>query len=268
MLGPSRTAEFVAVIRALEGQRADSLFSDPHAQRFLSPPFALSYRLGRPLRRALGVWPGLSTYIATRHRWFDDRLQAAIAAGVEHVVILGAGYDSRCLRFPGPTYWEVDHPSTARRKRRIAPHHPANRVDVDFSTQSLAERLSAAGFPRGCRAFVIWEGVTMYLTRDAIASTLHTLYDVLGPGSELVFDMMRYPEERDPEALSQRLGPLFMPFIGEPLRFWMRPVEVEAFLRQNRWATDEIADAPDLQRLVRRRRVYRWVFVVRAVRPG
>ncbi len=267
MIGPSRTAEFVALVRALEGGRPDALFDDPHAQRFLSPPFALMRRVGRPVSGALGRWPGLSTYIAARHRWFDDRLQRAIDDGVQHVLVLGAGYDSRALRFPGPTYWEVDHPSTAGRKRRIAPDHPARRVDVDFSRQQLANRLAEAGFPVGCRAFVIWEGVTMYLPRPAIEQTLTTLASVLGPGSELVFDMMRYPEERDPAALSQRLGPLVMPLIGEPLRFWLRPSEVGGLLAAQGWDAREVVDASELEQMVRRRRVYRWIYVVRATLP-
>ena len=49
------------------------------------------------------------------------------------------------------------------------------RVEIDFETDSLADRLRAAGFRKGARTFVVWEGVSMYLTRAAVKATLTTI---------------------------------------------------------------------------------------------
>ncbi|MEZ4319065.1 MAG: SAM-dependent methyltransferase [Myxococcota bacterium] len=267
MIGPSRTAEVVAYMRALEGMRAEPILVDPHAGRFLSPPLRAALALGPATARTDRLWrgwPGIGTYVATRHRWFDDRL---VASEADEVIVLGAGYDSRAVRFPGPRYWEVDHPSTAARKRRIAPDHPAQRVDVDFSTQLLADRLVEAGFPVGARAFVVWEGVTMYLSRGAIRATLKTLHELLGPGSELVFDAFQVIDGPGLEAHFHRLSPALMPLVGEPVTFFLHPDDAPGFLASEGWKGLELEDASALrQRFAPDRVVYPSVYVVRAVR--
>jgi methyltransferase (TIGR00027 family) len=57
----------------------------------------------------------------TRH--FDEVLLSEIRAGVEQVVLLGAGYDSRPFRFRDALgdirVFEIDHPGTQARKRRM-----------------------------------------------------------------------------------------------------------------------------------------------------
>jgi len=270
VLGPSRTAEVVACMRALETRRGTGLLDDPHAAGFLSPPFILTLALGRASGLVDGLWkgwPGIGNFVVVRHRWFDDRLRRAIERGVQHVLILGAGYDSRCKRIPGPTYWEVDHPATARRKRRISPDHPARRVDVDFATQQLTDQLIEAGFPVGVPVFAIWEGVTMYLSRQAVCGTLHALHELLGPGSELVFDAFQVVDDPGIEGHAHRLSPTLMPLVGEPVTFFIHPADMGDFLHRQGWSIDELADASALRSaLCPDRVVYRPMYVVRCSR--
>ena len=71
-------------------------------------------------RRALRATLG---FIRARTVFFDDAVLDAIDRGVKQVVILGAGYDGRALRFrtPGVQFFEVDHPATQVDKlRRLA----------------------------------------------------------------------------------------------------------------------------------------------------
>ncbi len=79
----------------------------------------LSVSLPRPMWWPLfsGAW---RRRIAARTPFFDDVTLAAIDAGVTQVVILGAGYDGRALRFAHPNvrFFEVDHPATQEDKRR------------------------------------------------------------------------------------------------------------------------------------------------------
>jgi Leucine carboxyl methyltransferase len=83
----SRTSQAVALTRAAMS-RPHTEQGDPDAQRRLCEGMA-------PIRRPRpGIWE--------RTRFFDDQVMAAVAAGISQVVICGAGYDDRALRFRSP----------------------------------------------------------------------------------------------------------------------------------------------------------------------
>src|SRR3954451_12288544 len=123
---PSLTAQAVTLYRALEMRRPshDRIVSDSYAQLFLNPALrAATTGLGLALP-AIDIaernsTTGLSTYVLCRHRFIDDHLSAALDDGVEQVIILGAGYDSRAYRFAdqldGRPVFEVDLPPLSRR---------------------------------------------------------------------------------------------------------------------------------------------------------
>ena len=102
---PSRTSQAVALTRA-GMSRPHTGQGDPGAQRRLCEGMT-------PIRRPRpGIW--------ARTRFFDDQVLAAVRAGVPQVVICGAGYDDRALRFrsPGVRFFELDHPATQADKAR------------------------------------------------------------------------------------------------------------------------------------------------------
>jgi methyltransferase (TIGR00027 family) len=106
----SRTAEFNALFRAIESShrpRSERLFEDPLASGFL---FRLRHvyllsrlpLIGRMVPSYIDwKWPGVRPAHLGRTCWIDDQLEAAVAEGVNQVVILGAGYDCRAYRLPG-----------------------------------------------------------------------------------------------------------------------------------------------------------------------
>ncbi|MHB8328179.1 MAG: class I SAM-dependent methyltransferase [Acidimicrobiales bacterium] len=107
---PSLTARGVAVARA-GVERPRSPMADLDGEHRLEQGLARWFWLpSGPLRRYLGV----------RTRFFDERVLDAISSGTDQVVIIGAGYDTRALRFrsPGVRFFEVDHPATQVDKRR------------------------------------------------------------------------------------------------------------------------------------------------------
>ena len=55
----------------------------------------------------------------------------------------------------------------------------------------VRERLLESGFDPARPSVIIWLGVTMYLTRDAIDATLRDLAQLCAPGSRLVVDYIR-----------------------------------------------------------------------------
>ena len=187
---PSRTAEFMALFRALETARPGfrHLFKDRLARSFLSP----SLRRVAAFSRLPGIydilagiidnrWPGARTSGIARTREIDDLTVGALSGGTKQVVLLGAGFDSRPYRLSGmerATVFEVDHPATSARKQEVIKRAlksvPANVrfVPMDFNKDSLDEKLGEAGFEYSLQTFIIWEGVSNYLLPEAVDSTL------------------------------------------------------------------------------------------------
>jgi methyltransferase (TIGR00027 family) len=162
-------------------------------------PLVARPAIARAMLRALdGYLPGLHAYIVLRVRYTDDVLQHAVSVGIDQIVLLGAGFDTTSLRAPitdsGPTIFEVDAPTTQQEKRRLLER--ANRavdsrvhwVSSDFERDRLPERLHQAGFDPTRPCLVVWIGVSVYLTRAAIDSTLADLTSMCAHGSLLVTD--------------------------------------------------------------------------------
>jgi len=154
------------------------------------------------------VLAGARAQVTCRSRYTEDALARAIGRGVRQYVILGAGLDSFAYRTGGRyggnrvRVFEVDHPDTQDWKRRalasarLPVPDGVRLVAADLAAGALPGCLAAAGFDRSSPALVSWLGVTMYLTRDAIAATLAAV-GALAPGSEVIADYMLPAELRD-----------------------------------------------------------------------
>jgi leucine carboxyl methyltransferase len=127
--GSSRTAEFVALFRALESRlSADQrLFDDPYAHAFLGTRLRAVLALARvPVTGRLLIeaidrgWPGARVSVVVRTRFIDDALKEALADGIDQVAIIGSGFDTRPYRVPGAEraqIFEIDTPGTLHRTR-------------------------------------------------------------------------------------------------------------------------------------------------------
>lgn len=196
----SITAEGVALIRAIESRRPEGerICYDPCAKRFVRPWISailgLVIKTGIAERKA----PGAMAFHVARARYIDDYLLYCIREGLQQLVILGAGFDSRAYRFSpldGPVkVFEVDHPATQKvkleRLRKIYGKRPANvtYVPVDFDHGSLANGLYCRGYDNKLKTLFIWEGVTFYLTAQAVDDTLSFITKNSSPGSSVIFD--------------------------------------------------------------------------------
>ena len=175
----------------------------------------------------------------------DDAVQRALARGLDQLVLLGAGYDSRAYRLPGVRelrVFEVDHPATQTIKRRVIaalfgelPTH-VRFVPIDFDREELGVAMTAAGLAGGLRTYTVWEGVLAYLTPEAVDATLRWASTISGPGSELAFTYVhrglldgthRFPHAR-PWVKSVRAA-------GEPFVFGLDPRTLDTFLAQRGW---------------------------------
>ncbi|TMA86099.1 MAG: SAM-dependent methyltransferase [Deltaproteobacteria bacterium] len=261
---PSQTAEAVCLMRASDQRRppAGRIVDDPYARWFLGPmsraTLASWEASGRWGRLAERLSPGLTAWVLTRHRYIDDCLVRALEGDVDQVVLLGAGYDTRAYRFArqlgGRPVFEVDFPATSRRKARIVARHAGELprttvriVEIDFQSQSLRERLLASGFRENTRNFFIWEGVSMYLTREAVKATLRTVYELSAVGSEIAMDFWYLIDQPDMVSTAYRLSPNLLSFIGEPITFGIHPEDVGPFLERLGLHPLEVADAKALE---------------------
>ena len=209
----------------------------------------------------------------------NDALSAALDAGIDQVLLLGAGYDTRAWRFAErlgkiPVF-EVDHPSTAERKAKIVADSQLPVVDrrlvaVDFAVDRLEDRLADAGFRAGAPTFVVWEGVSMYLTRAAVRDTLQVLRRQTGPGSALVMDWWFMVDAQDAVSTVLRMSPQMLHFLGEPITFGIHPDDVADFARREGWTCAEIATAAALEAryLHDGRHVYPAMYVTRLEHPA
>ncbi|WP_394840278.1 class I SAM-dependent methyltransferase [Pendulispora rubella] len=198
---PSTTAMRVAFGRAAHRLLDVPLvFDDPLALRILGPDVEetiandVATFQSPPLR-------ALRAFLVARSRYSEDAAEATFARGVRQCVVLGAGLDTFAYRHEHSSVFifEVDHPATQSWKRdrladagiEVPPH--VIFAPVDFERQTLAEGLRAAGFDSEAPAFFSWLGVTPYLTRSAVISTLQFIRN-RPRGSEIVFDFAPLPE--------------------------------------------------------------------------
>ena len=180
--------------------------------------------------------PGTLGAILCRTRYIDDVLKSSLEHGLEQLVILGAGFDSRAYRIAGMDtvhVFEVDFPGTMELKqKRVAKVVGAipkrvTFIGMNFDCEDLGDRLSAAGFQKGKRTLFIWEGVTQYLSAEAVGHTLDFVSNVGGAGSAIVFTYV-YRGIIDgtirPEWFRSFLS--FTRKVGAPLIFGFDPAEL------------------------------------------
>jgi methyltransferase (TIGR00027 family) len=136
---------------------------------------------------------GFRAFFVTRTRFFDSAVIRALRSGVDQVVILGAGYDGRALRFhsPGVTFFEVDHPATQADKRERlgevgAPLDGIVFVTVDLIDPGWGDQLAAAGHDPSRRTLFTCEGLLRYLPEHAFRGLFATTAGRAAPGSEFV----------------------------------------------------------------------------------
>jgi methyltransferase (TIGR00027 family) len=204
---PDSTAVRVALWRALHVE-ADAL------------PHVIEDDVGRKLAAPDDSWrqrPDMDPHrmrvfrasILARACFIEDLVVEQAGRGVRQYVILGAGLDTFAQRRPETaarlTIFEADQPGTQAWKRRrlieLGYGIPEwlRLVPVDFETGgSWWEELLAAGFDASQPAIVASTGVSMYLTKEAIAATLRQVA-ALAPGSTFAMSFLLPTELADPE---------------------------------------------------------------------
>ena len=204
--GPEKTAERVALWRAMHVQ-ADApphVLEDEIGLRLLAPD--------QSWRRRPAMDPEQTKFfrasIVARARFIEDLVEEQAGRGVGQYVILGAGLGTFAQRRPELAsrlrIFEVDQPEPQAWKRQrlielgLGVPDWLRFVPVDFEAgNDWWQRLTSAGFNAAEPAVVVSTGVSMYLTKDAIAATLRQVAS-LAPGSTFVMTFLLPLAQVDP----------------------------------------------------------------------
>jgi methyltransferase (TIGR00027 family) len=197
--GKSRLiAKGIAAIRAVESMKPEGerLFYDPYAKGFAGRSLVWINKFFMGYAKRAG--PGLWEFIVSRVRYIDDFLQKCIREGIQQLVILGAGYDSRAYRIEelkkGIKVFEVDRPAAMKDKKAKLekifgklPDH-VKYVPVDFDKESLEEQLIENGYDKNLKTLFILEGVTYYISQETADNILSFVAKKSGEESSIIFD--------------------------------------------------------------------------------
>jgi len=256
----STTAEGMALLRAIESARPEGvrICYDPYA-RALVP--GISFTLSKLVIDS-GIYsrsaPGAVEFITARERYIDDFLKACLAESLDQVVILGAGFDTRAYHMAGiekTRVFEIDHPDTQaeklKRLKKVIDPIPGHVtfVPVDFNTQTLGERLQSSGYSEQGKTLFIWQGVTVYLTKEGVDSTLAFIANHSGPGSAVIFDYFYNETLRDTSRPEVKLMWRAAKVTGEGYLFGIDEGQVEPFLSQRGFRDIRNATIDELKRL-------------------
>lgn len=171
------------------------------------------------------------------------KLKGAMGEKIQYV-ICGAGMDSFAFRnqIHNIKIFEVDHPDTQRYKleriKKLEWIIPENLtfVPVDFSKDSLKEKLLEKGFDPNLPTFTAILGVTYYLTLPVFEQTLKIISELSPEGSKLIFD---FPDERTFSEELKKDAPRVQELadvtekLGEPMLHGFSTEEVKQALERN-----------------------------------
>ena len=236
------------------------LVDDDLAASFLPKPLRALVRATRfrAVRRAViaaseSSGPGLWANVSCRKSYIDDNLAESLP-GVDAVVILGAGLDTRpyrLARLGDVPVFEVDLPVNIARKRAVVSRvfgavPPSVRlVSVDFERDDLMATLASYGYRVDSPTFFIWEGVTQYLTADAVRATFDQLARAAS-GSRLDFTYVRRDFIDGTNLYGASTLYRNMRQRSQVWKFGLMPEDIDGFLAEYGWRLIEQAGPDEL----------------------
>jgi methyltransferase (TIGR00027 family) len=173
----SDTARWVAMYRAIESQRPDALFRDPHAGRLAGDRGRqILEQMPRSMRRM--SWP-----MVIRTKLIDEMVLEAVANGADRVLNLAAGLDTRPYRLPtlpADLRWiEADLPGILDEKERVlsreSPRCRLTRERVDLADPEARRTFLDRALEGAAHAVVVTEGLLLYLDEEAVRSLARDL---------------------------------------------------------------------------------------------
>lgn len=234
----SWTARRVAAQR-LHFERVPAMYGRPDDDQRLLWDVAAGIDVGdAPFRR----------YLRARTAFVDRAVVGAVDAGMRQAVLVGAGYDGRALRYArdGLSWFEVNHPDTQQDKRDrlhrlgVSCEH-VTFVPIDLGQEDVAAALERAGHDAGVNTLFVCEGITPYLSTDAVTGLLSRLAERAAGACMLVLEIALIPRNDEARVRRERLDASVRER-GEPLRSAVAVEELERMLNACGWIVRRATD--------------------------
>ncbi len=182
------------------------------------------------------MMPGQFEGFGHRKIFMQQQVEAAIEQGARQVLVLGAGFDTLCLRLAPQhshvQFFEIDHPATSAAKARgvALEGQPANLIQIaaDLGERALSKVLSEDGrWQTSLPSVLVAEGLLQYLSDDEVRGLLSDAASCTSPGSQFVFTHA-IPGER-------RLLLILARLIGEPWKSAVRSEDLPEYVEGTGW---------------------------------
>jgi len=198
----SRTAQMTCLSRACSALEKNPCYrTEDDIAPLLLPgglkPF-IHFKPVRNIFTKMAAPKGIYEYVIARTKYIDAVFKDALKESFDQILIFGAGFDTRALRFRdilGDTVvFELDVPVTQQakigqyRKRHLTVPLNLKFIAIDFDQECLPTKLDAAGFLKQARTLFILEGLIMYLQPESVHATFQIIRDYAGDGSRVAFD--------------------------------------------------------------------------------
>ena len=189
--------------------------------------------------------PGQFEALGHRKAFCEYQVRECINQGASQILILGAGYDTLGWRlapeFPQVTFFEIDHPATARLKIKgietLGRRDNQVFIAEDLGNRRLEDILKATErWDLNATTIVLAEGLVMYLTHAAVLDLFKQCAITTGPNSRVAFSYI--PCGKDARLDAGRWTGLMLWLqnaFGEPWTWCIRPDELESFLSEAGW---------------------------------
>ncbi len=262
------TAQAIAMHRLIEtlAKKNKRVISDSYAHNFVfggSLFKLIGYKLNTFILKI--IVPGLHEHLIARTKYLDEIVENNVKNGFKQYVILAAGYDSRAYRLKLPSdlkIFELDQSEVQKRKlavldKIITRSKKINYIDIDFNEDSIANKLSSAGFDSKKNTIFTLEGLSQYITKDSFSATLKEISQLTKKAKTTIF--FSYTDiiiNQSPQYLFGKGYPnskkivdrikKIVNTIGEPWISFYSKNEIEKLLIKNSFKLKEIKKLEDL----------------------
>jgi methyltransferase (TIGR00027 family) len=257
----SQTAKWTCTTRAVSFNETNACYksNDYIAPLLIPSPINSLIKLSF-IRKLFGNYApkGIYEYNIARTKYIDEVFQKAIENQFDQILLFGAGFDTRAIRFQSgmksTRVFELDVPITQAakiqqyKKRNIPIPFNIIFIPIDFEKDSLREKFDDTGFHKGQKSLFILEGLIMYLEPQSVAGTFKIIEEYAGEGSIIVFDCvfasvlrqerLFYGEEEIYQAVANA---------NEQWKFGLEKTEIEPFLRKYGFGLIDYKDSKDLE---------------------
>ena len=190
----------------------------------------------------------MARYLQARTAFFDRVTVDSIAAGTDQIVVLGAGYDGRSLRYAraGVRWFELDHPDTQADKRARLDRLGIDTTGVafaavDFGSDDVAGALRGVGHEPVRPSLFSCEGVAAYLPEEVLSSLLRAARSCAAAGSRLAVEIPLDTRSASEAARRARLQSA-VGAMGEALVTAIPRAGLDHFLAATGWVTHRATD--------------------------